>query len=242
MKNKSEVSEIFQYFHYMIQTQFETRIQILKTDNAKDFFNSVLGPYLIQQGIIHLSSCVDTPQQNGVVERKNRHLLEVARSLMFSTHVPKFFWGDALLTAAYLINRMPSKVLKFQTPCQTLLKLFPHTRFISFIDPKVFGCTSFVYLYSQHCSKLDFKSIKCIFIGYSSHRKGYKCYSPTTQKTCNSMDVTFFENHAYYKPEIQGENVSESHIWDIIPSTHTPPPPIVQIAVHSRSIHLLPKS
>lgn len=114
MKNKSEVSEIFQNFHSMIQTQFQTRIQILKTDNAKDFFNSVLGPYLIQQGIIHLSSCVDTPQQNGVAERKNRHLLEVARSLMFATHVPKFFWGDALLTAAYLINRMHLKSSNFK--------------------------------------------------------------------------------------------------------------------------------
>ena len=91
MKNKSEVGEIFQRFHSMIQTQFQTKIQILKTNNAKAFFNSILGPYLIQQGIIHLSSCVDTPQQNGIAERKNRHLLEVSRSLMFETYVPKFF-------------------------------------------------------------------------------------------------------------------------------------------------------
>ena len=62
MKNKSEVSKIFQNFHSMIQTQFQIRIQILKTDNAKDFFNYVLGPYLIKHGIIHFSSCVDTPQ------------------------------------------------------------------------------------------------------------------------------------------------------------------------------------
>lgn len=228
MKSKSEVSEIFQKFHCMINTQFQTQIQTLKTDNGKEFFNSTLGTYLIQHGIIHLSSCVDTPQQNGVAERKNRHLLEVARSLMFATHVPKIFWGDALLTAAYLINRMPSKVLKFQTPCQTLLQLFPHTRFISFIDPKVFGCTAFVHLHSQHLSKLDPKSVKCIFIGYSSHQKGYKCYSPATRKIYNSMDVTFFENYAFYKHEIQGENVSESHIWDTIPSIYIPPPSIVQ--------------
>ncbi|RVX11614.1 Retrovirus-related Pol polyprotein from transposon RE2 [Vitis vinifera] len=59
--------------------------------------------------IVHLSSCVDTPQQNGIAERKNRHLLEVARSLMFSMNVPKLFWGQAVLTEAYLINRMPSR-------------------------------------------------------------------------------------------------------------------------------------
>ncbi|RVX00860.1 Retrovirus-related Pol polyprotein from transposon TNT 1-94 [Vitis vinifera] len=68
-----------------------------------------VGEFLAQEGIVHLSSCVDTPQQNGIAERKNRHLLEVARSLMFSMNVPKLFWGQAILTAAYLINRMPSR-------------------------------------------------------------------------------------------------------------------------------------
>ncbi|RVW79952.1 Retrovirus-related Pol polyprotein from transposon RE2 [Vitis vinifera] len=69
-----------------------------------------VGEFLAQEGIVHLSSCVDTPQQNGIAERKNRHLLEVARSLMFSMNVPKLFWGQAVLTAPYLINRMPSRV------------------------------------------------------------------------------------------------------------------------------------
>ncbi|RVW17552.1 Retrovirus-related Pol polyprotein from transposon RE2 [Vitis vinifera] len=68
-----------------------------------------VGEFLAQEGIVHLSSCVDTPQQNGIAERKNRHLLEVARSLMFSMNVPKLFWGQAVLTAAYPINRMPSR-------------------------------------------------------------------------------------------------------------------------------------
>ncbi|XP_022856635.1 uncharacterized protein LOC111377743 [Olea europaea var. sylvestris] len=77
------------------------------------------------QGIIHQSSCVDTHEQNGIAERKNRHLLEVARSLIFTTHVPKHFWGEAVLTAAYFINRMSSRVLKFQTPSQVLLKTYP---------------------------------------------------------------------------------------------------------------------
>ena len=108
MKEKYEVSQIFKNFNKMIQTHFETKIKILRTDNGGEFFNSILGKYLLSEGITHQSSCSDTPQQNGVAERKNRHILEVARSLMFSTNVPKFFWGEAVLTAAYLINRMPS--------------------------------------------------------------------------------------------------------------------------------------
>ncbi|RVW60823.1 Retrovirus-related Pol polyprotein from transposon TNT 1-94 [Vitis vinifera] len=123
--------------------------------NVKDYFNSILGEFLAQEGIVHLSSCVDTPQQNGIAKRKNRHLLEVARSLMFSMNVPKLFWGQAVLTAAYLINRMPFRVLKFQTPCQTLLKSFPTTRLISTVPPKIFGCSVFVHINQQHRSKLD---------------------------------------------------------------------------------------
>ncbi|RVW91952.1 Retrovirus-related Pol polyprotein from transposon RE1 [Vitis vinifera] len=82
--------------------------QILKSDNAKEYFTSSLSTYLQNHGIIHISSCVDTPQQNGVAERKNRHLLEVARCLMFSSNVPNYFWGEAILTATYLINQSPN--------------------------------------------------------------------------------------------------------------------------------------
>ena len=87
MKEKSEVNHIFQKFHMMIQNQFNAQIQVFKTDNAREYFNSHLESYLSHHGIIHTSSCVDTPQQNGVAERKNRHLLEVARALLFTSNM-----------------------------------------------------------------------------------------------------------------------------------------------------------
>ena len=109
MKAKSETSSIFQYFYYMVQTQFNAKIQILITDNAKDYFNTVLGQFLTKHGVVHLSSCVETPQQNGIAERKNRHLLDVAHACMFARQVPKYLWGEAVLTATYLMNRMLAK-------------------------------------------------------------------------------------------------------------------------------------
>ena len=99
----------------MIKNQFQTAIKVLRTDNGIEYFKSILGEYLATIGIIHQSSCTNTPQQNGVAERKNRHLLEVARALMFTMHVPKYLWGEAILTASHLINRMPSKILQFKT-------------------------------------------------------------------------------------------------------------------------------
>ena len=134
MKEKSETGQLFKTFHQMIKNQFNTNIQVLQTDNARDYFNSILGEYLQTHGIIHTSSCIDTPQQNGIAERKNRHLLEVARSLMFTSNVPKFFWGEAILTATYLINRMPSRTLNFKTPCESLLENFPTTHILHSIQ------------------------------------------------------------------------------------------------------------
>lgn len=228
MKEKSQVEDIFRRFNSMIQTQFQTKVQILKTDNALEYFKSTLGSFLLDQGILHISSCAHTPQQNGVAERKNRHLLEVARSLMFSSNLPKHFWGDAILTSAYLINRMPSRVLKFQSPHQVLLQHYPHSTFLSSPIPlKSFGCTAFVHIPPQFRSKLDPQSIKCIFLGYSPNQKGYKCYSPTTKRIYNSMDVTFFESQPFYHYEIQGEIRQESQ-WQNTISTDLDMPHIIQ--------------
>ena len=102
---------MFQNFHKMICTQFGTEIKIFRSENAKEYNNSGLSHYLASNGIIHQISCVDTPQQNRVIECKNRHLFEVARSMLFSMNVPKIYWGHAVLTASYLINRLLIHVL-----------------------------------------------------------------------------------------------------------------------------------
>ncbi|RVX11419.1 Retrovirus-related Pol polyprotein from transposon TNT 1-94 [Vitis vinifera] len=254
MKEKSEVGHIFQTFNRMVQNQFNSKIQVLKSDNAKEYFTSSLSTYLQNHGIIHISSCVDTPQQNGVAERKNRHLLEVARCLMFSSNVPNYFWGEAILTATYLINRMPSRVLTFQSPRQLFLKQFPHTHAASSDLPlKVFGCTAFVHVYPQNRSKFAPRANKCIFLGYSPTQKGYKCYSPTNKRFYTTMDVSFFEHVFFYpKSHVQGESMNEHQVWesflDGVPSFHsespnpsqfaptelsTPMPPSVQPAQHT---------
>ena len=218
MKEKYETATIFQFFRTMISTKFKSQIHVLKTDNAKDYFNSILGSYLSKHGIVHISSCMDTPQQNGVAERKNIHLLEVAHANKFTNDVPKHFWGEAVLIATYLINRMPSRVLKFQTPRQVLITIQPHIlTFTSDLPLRVFGCTPFFHVHHNHRTKLDLKSLKCIFLNYSSCQKDYKCYSPLTRKVYNSMDVTFFESQYYFpKSEIQGESSKEYHIWDLV--------------------------
>ena len=111
---------------------------------------------------------------------------------------------------------MPSRILKFKTLVQTFLEHFPKSHLVSQIPLKVFGCSAFVYIHSQHRGKFDARAKKCIFVRYSSNKKGYKCYYPTSKKFFHSMDVSFFENIPYFSNFVnQGESHNhESHNWD----------------------------
>jgi hypothetical protein len=90
LKGKSDVCQAVKDFFKMVQNQFQTNIQVFRSDNGKEYFNTMLSDFFRENGIVHQSSCTNTPQQNGVAERKNRHLLEVARALLFSTKVPNY--------------------------------------------------------------------------------------------------------------------------------------------------------
>ena len=101
---------------YLKKIYIYISICVLHSDNAKEYFSAPFTSFMSQHGILHQSSCAHTPQQNGVAECKNRHLVETARTLLLYSDVPFRFWGDAVLTACYLINRMPSSVLHDQIP------------------------------------------------------------------------------------------------------------------------------
>ena len=91
LKQKSDVNIVIPNFHLMVQNQFGVKIKSFRIDNARDYFNQILSPYFQSQGILHDSSCVNTPQKNGVVERKNGHLLNTTRALLFQGNVSKSY-------------------------------------------------------------------------------------------------------------------------------------------------------
>ncbi|KAM1853011.1 hypothetical protein ACFX14_009032 [Malus domestica] len=142
--------------------------------------------------------------------------MDVACSLMLDKCVSNHLWGHAVLVDVYLINRVPSRVLDFQTPFDVLQK---HISLVSVskLHLKVFGCIVYVHVYSHQRSKLDAYALRCVFVGYANNKKGYKCYHPPTQKTYITMDVTFHEEVSYFvKPSsdfpLQGEMGSEVQI------------------------------
>ena len=160
LKHKNEVLKCFQDFHKLVANQFDARIRVIRTDNGTEYVNNEFRSYLSDQGIIHQTTCPGTPPQNGVAERKNRHLLEVARSLMFQMNVPKYLWSEAVMTATYLINRMPSRILNMKSPAELLLGKCDFR-----VPPKVFGCVCFCKRSSTYGEQVGSSSNQVHFCG-----------------------------------------------------------------------------
>ncbi|KAJ9700761.1 hypothetical protein PVL29_006195 [Vitis rotundifolia] len=225
MKNRAELFSIFQKFYAEIQTQFNISIRVLRSDNAREYFSAPFTSFMSHHGILHQSSCAHTPQQNGVAERKNRHLVETARTILLHSNVPFRFWGDAVLTACYLINRMPSSILHDQIPHSLLFPDQP----LYFLPPRVFGCTCFVHILTPGQDKLSAKAMKCLFVGYSRLQKGYRCYSLETHRYFISADVTFFEDSPFFSTTSESLPISEVLPIPIVSPPDAMPPRPLQV-------------
>jgi len=122
LKQKSEVSQVFKNFIQMIKNQFETTIERVHSDNAKDIFNQIVSSFFSERRTIHEYSCMNTPQPNGLAKRKIGHLINVARAPLLHKNVPEEYLGEVVLNATYLVNHLPSKTLNYNSFIQLLSK------------------------------------------------------------------------------------------------------------------------
>ncbi|KAM1763339.1 hypothetical protein ACFX11_002688 [Malus domestica] len=208
LKSKSEVSSAFQRFYKMIVVQYKRNIQVLRSDNGGEYVNLELRSFLELHGIVHQTTCPYTPQQNGVAERKNRHLLEIVRASLIAAHLPLHYWGEALTSATYIINRLPSCTINFHTPLQALTSQISSPPTPN-LPPRILGCVAFVHLHSpQRNNKLEPCAIRCVFLGYATTQKGYRCYHPLSKKMFVTQDVIFHEHEMFFgssASSLQGE-------------------------------------
>ena len=121
LRAKGEVFSVFQRFLALLETQFSASIKVLRSNSGGGYMSNEFQVFLQSKGIISQRSCPSTPQQNGVAERKNRHLLDVIRTLLLESYVPPHFWCETLSTAVHLINRLPSPTTNHASPFSKLL-------------------------------------------------------------------------------------------------------------------------
>lgn len=193
LKHKSDAPAVFKHFVAYIETQFQATVKTVRTDNAQELCAGDMKLFFLDKGIMHQRSCADTPQQNGIVERKHRHLLETARALFFQSKLPISFWSECVLCAVHLINRMPLSVLNHVSPYEKLFGKPPSLDYL-----KIFGCLAYVSTSKHHRLKFEPRAEKHVFIGYPPGQKGYKLLNLSTHKIIISRDVVFYEQHFPY--------------------------------------------
>ena len=184
---KSEVKTILPNFCALVQRQFRKSVQKVRSNNGTEFM--CLSKYFSANGIIHQTSCVSTPQQNGRVERKHRHILNVSRSLIFQANLPIKFWGECVLAAAHVINRTPSSLLHRKTPYECLYGMSP-----SYDEIKVFGCLCFAHRASRDKDKFKERIRRCAFVGHPFGKRGWELYDLESHELFVSRDVVFNED------------------------------------------------
>ncbi|KAI0513422.1 hypothetical protein KFK09_009443 [Dendrobium nobile] len=176
-----------------------------------EYANNSFTNYCRQWGIQHQFTCPYTPPQNGVAERKNRHILETVRSLLIHSHAPSQLWVDALHTAIYLINRLPTRTLNNNTPFQQLYKHSAYSHL------KIFRCLCNPWLKPYVNSKLTPLSHPCIFIGYALNQKGYSCMDIVSKKVYTSRHVVFNEKVFPFQQNELTHTTGDTHNSKFVP-------------------------
>ncbi|RDY14473.1 hypothetical protein CR513_00462, partial [Mucuna pruriens] len=218
IKRKGEAFEVFKRFKAIVEKQCGYSIKVLRKDGGGEYTSHDFHSYCDKEGIIHEVTAPYTPQHNGKAERRNRTLMKMARCMLRDKKIPKQFWREAVFTAAYILNRSPTKSPNDVTPKEVWSGRKPTVSHF-----RVFGSLCFKHVPDERRKKLDDKGQPMIFLGYNS-TGAYKLYSPTSKKVVLSKDVVVDESKGWrwetttengnvtvpIKLDLQSENCAET--------------------------------
>ena len=204
LSSKDETFDAFNVFAKKVQNEKGVSIVSIRTDHGGEFDNHALESFCDENGIDHNFSAPRTPQQNGVVERKNRVLTEMARTMLNEKRVSQTFWADAMSTACYISNRAYIRTHHKKTPYELYKGRKPNIAHL-----RIFGSKCFIHNNDkQNLGKFDPKSDEGIFLGYSNHSKAYRVFNKRTGTVEESVHVVFVENENFSKsPEEESESI-----------------------------------
>ncbi|CAK9814306.1 Retrovirus-related Pol polyprotein from transposon TNT 1-94 [Anthophora quadrimaculata] len=188
LRNKSDVLEAFRKYKRQVEKQTGCAIKCLRTDNGREYLSREFSKYLEEEGIKRQLSIEYTPQQNGVAERANRTLVEMARCIMIQGNLPQSLWAEAINAATYIRNRCPTKILNDKTPLEAWSGMKPYVGFFRIIGSKCVALNK-----SRRLGKFEPKGEEYILVGYDNVSKAYRLWKPNTKSVIRARDVKFIE-------------------------------------------------
>ncbi|GJS90555.1 retrovirus-related pol polyprotein from transposon TNT 1-94 [Tanacetum coccineum] len=228
LRSKDEAPDFIIKFLKMIQLRLKAPVRRIRTDNGTEFVNQTLREYYEKVGISHETSVARSPQQNGVVERRNRTLIEAARTMLIYAKAPLFLWAEAVATACYTQNRSIIRLHHGKTPYELLHDKLPDLSFFH-----VFGALCYPTNDSENLGKLQPKADIGIFIGYAPTKKAFRIYNQRTRRIIKTIHVDFNEltamasEHSSLGPalhEMTPATISSGLVSNPHPSTPFVPP------------------
>lgn len=215
LHRKSDTFSKYVHFTRYVQTQFNCTIKALQCDNGGEYDNKAFKDFFATQGTTFRFSCPYTSQQNGRAERMLRTINNLVRTMIHQASLPHSFWVEALHTAVHLLNLLPSSAINNEVPITKLFNIAPR-----YTHLRTFGCLCYPNLLKTSAHKLAPRSTPCIFLGYPTDHRGYRCLDLNTHKIILSRHVTFDEN-TFPFPTSSAPSVSP-------PLIPLPPPPIMK--------------
>lgn len=201
---KSDTLAAVHKFQVKVEVETGCRLQVLRTNHGGEFTSVEFEEYCAERGVHRQHSAPYTPQQNGVVERTS--VVTMARSLLKGHIVLATFWGEAVATAVFLLNRAPTKCLDGMTPFQAW---HGHKPDVSYL--RTFGCCAYVKISKPHLKKLDDRATPAVFIGYEQGSKAWRFYDPVTRRAIVSRDVVFDEHTSWDWNTVENVDTQEGY-------------------------------
>ncbi|RVW36529.1 Retrovirus-related Pol polyprotein from transposon TNT 1-94 [Vitis vinifera] len=210
---KSQSLDVFKTFKAEVELQLNKRIKSVRSDRGGEYYGRYDGSgeqhpgpfakYLEECGIVPQYTMPGSPNMNGVAERRNRTLKDMVRSMISHSTLPEKLWGEALKTAAYILNRVPTKAAA-KTPYELWTGRKPSLKHFH-----IWGCPAEARPYKPHEKKLDSKTVSSYFIGYAERSRGFKFYDPAIRSIFETGTATFFED-----VEFGGRNQARNIVFE----------------------------
>jgi hypothetical protein len=194
MRTKDEVFSRFQEFKPLVENATKRKIKVMGSNNGGEYIGKAFKEFYAQAGIKKELPIPYNPQQNGVVEWKNKAIVGASIAMLYDQDLPKFLWVEACNTAVYIQNRGPHKVLRRLTHEEAFTR-----KKLGVGHFRIFCCLVYCHVPSDKRTKLDSTAKKGILVGYSETSKAYRVYVPALKKTMFKRDVRFKEKKAFRK-------------------------------------------